>query len=224
MELVSPHTAPSYVQQPSSKTERSSLLSASPLPYLAVDAEGGVGGSGLHGRSKRDSVKLATGLVAFLCVASAVVMVLTGDSERQQQLAAAAASSSASSSSSFDVPFPFEVVERQKLVPSAMWGGDLTAPYPSGAWWSNLAVGKGDQVVAALPYQYKIDPASFGGGLQVSYGPLRRTASDQAASVAEMSFGSNTTFARESDVEVEVSKGFRTFFHEVPLPLFSLTR
>ena len=34
---------------------------------------------------------------------------------------------------------------------------------------------------------------------------LRRTASDQAASVAEMSFGSNTTFARESDVEVEVS-------------------
>jgi hypothetical protein len=44
-------------------------------------------------------------------------------------------------------------------------------------------VGEGDQVIAALPYQFKIDSAdidAWGGGLQISYGPLRRTSSSTA--------------------------------------------
>ena len=53
---------------------------------------------------------------------------------------------------------------------------------------------------------------------------LRRTASDQAASVAEMSFGSNTTFARESDVEVEVSTPPRLPDFLMKPAMFCLTR
>jgi hypothetical protein len=44
-------------------------------------------------------------------------------------------------------------------------------------------VGQGDQVVAALPYQFKVDATAedaWGGGLQVSYGPLRRTSTPTA--------------------------------------------
>ena len=77
---------------------------------------------------------------------------------------------------SSDGPTPFKTVTRDKLVPGSLWASsDSGLPFPTGAWWSNLAMGNGDQIIAALPYQYKIDKFSrkdpttllWGGGLQV---------------------------------------------------------
>jgi hypothetical protein len=81
---------------------------------------------------------------------------------------------------------PFEVVTRDRLTPNKRWGA-VKAPFPTGAWWSNVAgpgaADKGDQIFASLPYQFKIDAVAagsrWGGGLQVSYGPLRRTSSEE---------------------------------------------
>jgi hypothetical protein len=47
--------------------------------------------------------------------------------------------------------------------PTALWGA-VRRPYPTGAWWTNLVLGKGDNNVAQLPYAIKTSNAD---GVQV---------------------------------------------------------
>jgi hypothetical protein len=116
-------------------------------------------------RNQRKDVVTFTAALLFLAVLATMLV----SSQRKIPMLGDSATS-----------LPFETVTRQKLVPSDMWG-QVTAPFPSGAWWSNLAMSQGDQIVSALPYQYRIDgQKKFGGGLQVSYGPIRRTADKDA--------------------------------------------
>lgn len=53
--------------------------------------------------------------------------------------------------------------------PSPLWGA-VTKPYPTGAFWTNFAVGTGDSAVGAYPYGIK----ALNVGIQVSYGSGRR--------------------------------------------------
>ena len=50
--------------------------------------------------------------------------------------------------------------------PTALWGA-VRRPYPTGAWWTNLVIGKGDNNVAQLPYAVKATNAE---GVQVGFG------------------------------------------------------
>lgn len=61
--------------------------------------------------------------------------------------------------------------------PTALWGV-VTKPYPTGAFWTNLAVRGGDSPIAVLPYGIKTVDA----GIQVSYGATRRSVSQIAIS------------------------------------------
>ncbi|KAM3577913.1 hypothetical protein VYU27_000018 [Nannochloropsis oceanica] len=55
------------------------------------------------------------------------------------------------------------------LQPTALWGA-VRRPYPTGAWWTNLVLNKGDNNVAVLPYAIK---ATDDNGLQISYSYFR---------------------------------------------------
>lgn len=71
-----------------------------------------------------------------------------------------------------DANFPFATTVKHPLRPSPLWG-DIKKPYPTGAWWLNLAMGEGDFPVAPLPYTIKA--ARYGVG--VSYSAMRRSES-----------------------------------------------
>ena len=58
---------------------------------------------------------------------------------------------------------------------SSLWGV-VQRPYPTGAFWTNLALGDGSAPVALHPYGVKCTPE----GVLVSYGPTRRVVSDLA--------------------------------------------
>lgn len=71
--------------------------------------------------------------------------------------------------------WPFEVVQHPLAV-SPEWGV-ISRPYPTGAWWTNLVVTDayqkaGNQPAVMLPYAIR---NQNGRGLEVSYGPTRRT-------------------------------------------------
>jgi endo-1,3(4)-beta-glucanase len=57
-------------------------------------------------------------------------------------------------------------------VPGVLWGV-VTKPFPTGAFWTNLAVKNGDGAVAVYPYGVKTTDV----GIQVSYGAGRRVVS-----------------------------------------------
>ena len=65
-------------------------------------------------------------------------------------------------------PVPFAHVSHP-LQPTALWGA-VRKPYPTGAWWTNLVLNKGDNNVAVLPYAVKATDTE---GLQVSYSAFR---------------------------------------------------
>ncbi len=56
--------------------------------------------------------------------------------------------------------FPFPVADHP-LRPSSLWG-NIKRPFPSGAWFTNLALGKGDMPVVVLPYTVKATSAGVG--------------------------------------------------------------
>ena len=60
-------------------------------------------------------------------------------------------------------------------IPTAYWGS-VMKPYPTGAFWTNLAVKSGDSPIAVLPYGIK----TLDSGIQISYGPSRRIVSQYA--------------------------------------------
>lgn len=71
-----------------------------------------------------------------------------------------------------DANFPFATTTKHPLRPNSLWGG-VSRPYPTGAWWLNLAMGDGSFPVAPLPYSLK--SAAYGVG--VSYSAMRRSES-----------------------------------------------
>eukprot|EP00903_Cladosiphon_okamuranus_P005442 g5427.t1 len=71
-----------------------------------------------------------------------------------------------------DATFPFTTTTKHLLRPGPLWGA-VAGPYPTGAWWLNLAIGDGDFPVAPLPYAIKSSDAGVG----VSYSAMRRVVS-----------------------------------------------
>lgn len=67
-----------------------------------------------------------------------------------------------------DDDFPF-MTAQHPFTPGSLWGS-IRRPYPTGAWWTNLALGEGDSPVVPLPYTIK----STDGGVGVSYSAMRR--------------------------------------------------
>jgi len=59
--------------------------------------------------------------------------------------------------------------------PTSLWGS-ISKPYPTGAFWTNLAVKNGDGPIGLYPYGIKTVEA----GIQVSYGAFRRQVSAAA--------------------------------------------
>lgn len=49
-----------------------------------------------------------------------------------------------------DTDFPFVTTTKHPLQPGSLWG-TVKRPYPTGAWWSNLAIGDGDFPATPLP-------------------------------------------------------------------------
>lgn len=68
-----------------------------------------------------------------------------------------------------DANFPFATTTKHPLRPGSLWG-EVQRPYPTGAWWLNLAIGEGDYPVAPLPYTM----VSTDEGVGVSYSAMRR--------------------------------------------------
>ena len=69
----------------------------------------------------------------------------------------------------------YEVVGPHFAPPDGrVWGSDAVAPYPTGAYWLNAALGS--QPVPAVPYQI----AALGAGAQLSYSARRRVATQEA--------------------------------------------
>lgn len=60
---------------------------------------------------------------------------------------------------------------------SSYWGS-VKKPYPTGSFWTNLVVKNGDGPIAVLPYGVK----TLDTGIQISYGPTRRSVSQLAVS------------------------------------------
>lgn len=87
-------------------------------------------------------------------------------------------------------PMPFATDAAHPLQPGPLWGA-VQKPYPTGAWWVNLALGDGDYPVAPLPYAFRVSEDGVG----VSYSARRRVvtitrvqdayAADLSVSVAE---------------------------------------
>lgn len=71
-----------------------------------------------------------------------------------------------------DANYPFTTTSKHPLRPASLWG-TVQRPYPTGAWWLNLAIGDGDFPVAPLPYTIK----STSEGVGVSYSAMRRVVS-----------------------------------------------
>lgn len=71
-----------------------------------------------------------------------------------------------------DASLPFTTTSEHPLRPGSLWG-ELKPPYPTGAWWLNLAIGDGDFPVAPLPYTMKATERGVG----VSYSAMRRVVS-----------------------------------------------
>lgn len=70
--------------------------------------------------------------------------------------------------------------EQQHLLPASR------PPLPTGAWWTNLVTGKGDQPVAPLPYQVRATTR----GVDVGYSQPTVTAKDVVYPfVADVSLG-----------------------------------
>lgn len=86
---------------------------------------------------------------------------------------------------------PFKAVEHS-FKPSELWGS-IGPPYPTGAWWTNLVLGNGDQPVAVTPYVVKADDS----GLHVSYSAKRRMIT--ATSVKDY-FADDIVFAADTTV------------------------
>jgi endo-1,3(4)-beta-glucanase len=59
--------------------------------------------------------------------------------------------------------------------PSTLWG-TVSKPYPTGAFWTNFAVGTGESAVGAYPYGIK----ALSAGIQISYGAGRRAVTKKA--------------------------------------------
>lgn len=95
--------------------------------------------------------------------------------------------------------------------PTAFWG-TVTKPYPTGAFWTNLAVRGGDSPIAVLPYGVKTVDA----GIQVSYGATRRSVSQIAISdpfVADLQISATQGYlnrAIESYDNVSVTMTYHT--------------
>lgn len=71
-----------------------------------------------------------------------------------------------------DGDFPFATTSKHSLKPGPLWGA-VGPPYPTGAWWLNLAIGDGDFPVVPLPYTIR----STDSGVGVSYSAMRRVVS-----------------------------------------------
>ncbi|CAN0012025.1 unnamed protein product, partial [Choristocarpus tenellus] len=72
-----------------------------------------------------------------------------------------------------DVEYPFTTAEHP-VRPGPLWG-QVSRPYPTGAWWLNLVIGQGDGLVAPLPYAVKATEEGVG----VSYSAMRRSVSSE---------------------------------------------
>lgn len=71
---------------------------------------------------------------------------------------------------------PFKPVQHSEQ-PTQLWGS-ISKPYPTGSFWTNLAVRSGDLPISLLPYGIK----TLETGIQISYGPTRRIVSQFAMS------------------------------------------
>lgn len=95
--------------------------------------------------------------------------------------------------------------------PTGYWG-TVTKPYPTGAFWTNLAVRNGDSPIAVLPYGVKTVDA----GIQVSYGATRRSVSQIAITdpfVCDLQISATQGYlsrAIESYDNVSVTMAYRT--------------
>lgn len=68
-----------------------------------------------------------------------------------------------------DRRFPFTTTAGHPLRPGILWGS-VQRPYPTGAWWINLALDDGDFPVVPLPYAIKAGQHDVG----ISYSAMRR--------------------------------------------------
>lgn len=108
------------------------------------------------------------------------------------------------------VPIPYKTVPHPEP-PSPLWGSQ-TAPFPTGAFWTNLVVGNGDGPIGAYPYGIK----TLDVGIQVSYGASRRIVSKQAITdhfVADLQLSAvqaNAAHSVEKHDKLSVTVGYRT--------------
>ena len=76
-------------------------------------------------------------------------------------------------------PFPGT---KHPLQPTALWGEAYASrAYPTGAWFTNLVLGKGDGAVAPLPYVIR----ALDSGLEVSYSAFRRVIGTSPSSITD---------------------------------------
>ncbi len=78
-----------------------------------------------------------------------------------------------------DIDFPFPITNHP-LRPSSLWG-DIKKPYPSGAWFTNLALGNGDMPVVVMPYTVKTTSEGVG----FSYSAALRTVTSERIQVCD---------------------------------------
>ncbi|CAM9323676.1 unnamed protein product [Ectocarpus sp. 4 AP-2014] len=139
--------------------------------YGAV-AAAAAGGEGLEdgrregGRQHPAALNLGWGARLYLCVLLVVGM------SGLVALSGVFRNTPGSVSLETDAAFPFTTTTKHLLRPGPLWGA-VTGPYPTGAWWLNLAIGEGDFPVAPLPYTIKSSDAGVG----VSYSAMRRVES-----------------------------------------------
>jgi endo-1,3(4)-beta-glucanase len=91
--------------------------------------------------------------------------------------------------------FTFQSVHHTES-PTPLWGS-VSKPYPTGAFWTNFAVLKGDNPVGVYPYGVKC----LSEGVQVSYGAWRRIVTDESISdpfVADLVLSSKEAYISHS--------------------------
>lgn len=93
---------------------------------------------------------------------------------------------------------PFERVEHPDN-PTPLWGA-VMKPFPTGAFWTNFVVKRGDGVVGVLPYGVKV----LENGIQVSYGATRRVVNQFA--VVDPFFSDMEITSKESYVKRYVER------------------
>ncbi|KAJ1422648.1 endo-1,3(4)-beta-glucanase, partial [Ochromonadaceae sp. CCMP2298] len=95
--------------------------------------------------------------------------------------------------------------------PTSLWG-NVQRPYPTGAWWTNLVVGEGKDLIGVYPYALKTQES----GVQVSYGASRRVVSKKSIVdpfVADLQLGTKEAYlsrAVEAHDALSVTMGYRT--------------